>query len=322
MTTLQGLEGLRQLSPGSVLSIGNFDGIHRGHQRIIEVAEGLRRQSPSGRVAVVTFEPHPFTVLRPRQAPPRLTPPDLKRELLAGAGVDDLVVLPPVPEVLNLSAEAFWQMLRDEVRPAHMVEGGSFTFGRARGGDITRLRQWSAGTAVSLHVIDPVEVAMLDLQVVPVSSSLIRWLLARGRAREAAICLARSYVLEGTVVKGHQRGRTIGVPTANLACDAQLAPADGVYAGRCRVEGRDFPVALSIGRMPTFGENAPQIEAHLIGFDGDLYDRVLRVEVLDWLREQRKFPGIAQLKAQLARDIRAAEERSRLPAGKPIARAK
>jgi len=321
MTIFQGLQGLRQLSAGSVLSIGNFDGIHRGHQRILEVAASLRPRSGSGRVAVVTFEPHPFTVLRPEHAPPRLTPPELKRELLAAAGVDDLVVLPPVPEVLNCSAEAFWQILRDEVRPDHMVEGDSFTFGRARGGDITRLRQWSAGSGVSLHVIEPVLVALLDLRVVPVSSSLIRWLLAHGRARDAAICLARPYVLEGTVVKGHQRGRTIGVPTANLACDAQLIPADGVYAGRCRVEARDYPVALSIGRMPTFGENARQIEAHLIGFDGDLYGKVLRVEVLDWLREQRKLPGIESLKAQLARDIESAAQRFDLAAGEPIARA-
>jgi riboflavin kinase/FMN adenylyltransferase len=319
MTIFQGLEGLRQLSAGSVLSIGNFDGIHRGHQRILEVAASLRPRSSSGRVAVVTFEPHPFTVLRPEHAPPRLTPPELKRELLAGAGVDDLVVLPPVPEVLNCSAEAFWLILRDEVRPAHMVEGDSFTFGRARGGDIARLREWSAGTSVCLHVIAPVLVALLDLQIVPVSSSVVRWLLAHGRARDAAVCLARPYVLEGTVVKGHQRGRTIGVPTANLACDAQLIPADGVYAGRCRVEGRDYPAALSIGRMPTFGENARQTEAHLIGFDGDLYGRVLRVEVLDWLREQRKLPGIEALKAQLAKDIGSAAERFDLQAGEPIA---
>jgi len=321
MTNLQGLEGLRQLSAGSVLSIGNFDGIHRGHQRILEVAAGLRAESGSGRVAVVTFEPHPFTVLRPEQAPPRLTPPELKRELLARAGVDDLVVLPPVPEVLNCSAEAFWQILRDEVRPAHMVEGDSFTFGRARGGNIARLREWSAGSGVRLHVIEPVLVALLNLQVVPVSSSLVRWLIAHGRARDAAICLARPYVLEGTVVKGHQRGRTIGVPTANLDCDAQRIPVDGVYAGRCQVGGRAYPVALSIGRMPTFGENARQIEAHLIGFDGNLYGQSLRVEVLDWLREQRKLPGIEALKAQLAKDIRSSVERFDLPVGQPIARA-
>jgi riboflavin kinase/FMN adenylyltransferase len=304
-----------------VLSIGNFDGIHRGHQRILEVAAGLRPQSASGRMAVVTFEPHPFTVLRPEHAPPRLTPPDLKRDLLAAAGVDDLVTLPPVPEVLNCSAEDFWKILRDEVRPAHLVEGGDFTFGRGRGGNISRLREWSAGTGVRLHVIDPVLVAMLDLQVVPVSSSLLRWLLAHGRARDAAICLARPYALEGTVVKGHQRGRTIGVPTANLACGPQLIPADGVYAGRSRVNGRNYPTALSIGRMPTFGENARQVEAHLIGYDGDLYGTVLRVEVLDWLREQRKLPGIEALKAQLAKDIGAAVERFDMPAGEPIAQA-
>jgi riboflavin kinase/FMN adenylyltransferase len=260
-------------------------------------------------------------VLRPEQAPPRLTPPDLKRELLAAAGVDDLVVLPPVPEVLGLSAEAFWHLLRDEARPAHLVEGESFNFGKGRGGTIERLREWAAGTGVNLHVVEPVQVPLLDLQVVAVSSSLARWLLAWGRVRDAAICLGRPYVLEGAVVKGHQRGRTIGMPTANLDCAAQLVPADGVYAARCEVEGRTYPVALSIGTLPTFGDNARQVEAHLIGFQGDLYGHTLRVEVLDWVREQWKFKGIDALKQQMARDLRYATERSTLRADEPLATA-
>src|SRR6185312_9898013 len=171
MNLLQGLDGLRQLTAGSVLTIGNFDGIHRGHQRILEMAVSLRPQSASGRAALVTFEPHPFTVLRPQFTPPRLTPPEIKRELLAEAGVDDLVEVPPVPQVLNVSAEQFWQILRDEVRPDHLIEGETFTFGRGRGGNISRLREWSAGTCLALHVVEPVCIPMLDLHVTPVTSS-------------------------------------------------------------------------------------------------------------------------------------------------------
>jgi riboflavin kinase/FMN adenylyltransferase len=319
MNIYNGLEGLKQLPPGSVVSIGNFDGVHRGHRRILQTAVSLRGSSPSGRVAVVTFEPHPLTVLRPGHAPPRLTPPGVKRELLEAAGVDDYVILPPDPQVLDLTAERFWQILRDDVRAAHLVEGRTFNFGKGRGGNIDRLREWAAASPVRLHVVEPVEVPLLDLQVVPVSSSLVRWLIGQGRVRDAAICLGRPYLLEGEVVKGHQRGRTIGVPTANLHCGEQLVPADGVYAARCVAGGQTYPVALSVGRMPTFGENARQVEAHLLGFDGDLYGAALRVDVLDWLRAQLKFKGVEALKARMARDLEGVRERLGMDPAAPVA---
>lgn len=298
-----GLTGLGQISPGAVLSIGNFDGVHRGHQHILNIAAGHKASNPGAKLVVGTFEPHPMTVLRPGHAPPRLTPPALKREVLAAIGVDELVVLPPEPAVLNLSAEAFWAVLRDQVRPSHMVEGESFTFGKGRGGTIDRLREWSAGSGIELHVVKPFQLPLLNMQMVPVSSSIIRWMLGHGRVRDAAICLGRPYTLEGPIVRGHQRGREIGFPTANLDCSSQLVPADGVYAARCTIDGRTWPAALSIGTMPTFGENDRQVEAHLVGFTGDLYGQTLRIDILDWLREQWKFNGIEPLKEQLARDI-------------------
>ena len=320
MEIVEGLSGLRSAPPGGVVSVGNFDGVHRGHQRIIEVARGLR-DSSGGELIVATFEPHPLTVLRPEKAPPRLTPPLFKRELLRDLGVDRLVVIPPAREVLDLSAEQFWAILRDEVRPRHMVEGGSFTFGKGRGGTVERLREWSAGTGVSLRVIEPVEVALLDLTVAQASSSLIRWLLGNGRVRDAAICLGRPYTLEGVVVKGYQRGRTIGVPTANLDCGEQMTPSEGVYAGRCTIDGRTYPAAVSIGRMETFGEKLRrQIEAHLVGFDGDLYDRTIRVEMLDWGREQRKYDGIDALLEQIRRDVNWTVHRAELEPAIEIAR--
>jgi len=309
MNLLHGLEGLAQLSPGSILSIGNFDGIHRGHQRLLETGRQLRSQTSGARLACVTFEPHPFTVLRPTHAPPRLTPIDLKRQLLAEQGVDDLVELSPEPVVLGLTAEQFWAILRDQCRPNHLVEGSEFTFGKSRGGTIQHLTQWSNEAAIQLHIVPPVQGVLADLRLVDISSTLIRWLLLHGRTREAAMMLGRPYALRGKVITGHQRGRTIGVPTANLDCGTQLVPDDGVYAGQCIVDKNVYPCAISIGTLPTFADSKRQIEAHLIGYDGDLYGRILDVQVVHWLREQWKFDGVDELKRQMERDISQCVER-------------
>jgi riboflavin kinase / FMN adenylyltransferase len=305
MRTLHGLSALSDVSPGGVVSIGNFDGVHRGHRAIL--AE-VRRRAGSGDAVVVTFEPHPLTALRPESAPPRLTPALLKLEQFASAGVDTLIVLPPTPEVLQLSAEMFWAKIRDGLKPAAVVEGVDFSFGRGRDGSIERLRGWCDEAKIELAVIDPVTARLADRTIVPISSTLVRWLLLHGRAEDAATCLGRAYELRGTVVQGFQRGRTIGVPTANLDVGEQLVPGDGVYAGRCVVGERIYPAAISIGRLPTFDEAAFQIEAHLIGYTGDLYGRTLGVSVGRWLREQIKYPSIDALKAQLDRDLATASE--------------
>ena len=307
MRIVEGLSGLRSLPAGAVVSVGNFDGLHCGHARILEVCR--RRAGEAGTVALVTFEPHPLTVLRPELAPPRLTPPALKEALLQEAGADYLVILPPEPAVLNLTAERFWGIVRDEARPAAMVEGDEFTFGKDRGGTIDTLRKWTAEAGIAMETVPPVRVALSNLAVVRVSSSLIRWLLGHGRVRDAAICLGRPYTLGGTVVMGKQRGRGLGVPTANLKPGEQLIPSDGVYAGRCRVAGVDYPAATSIGTLPTFGDCPRTIEAHLVGFSGDLYGQGLHLELLDWIRDQRKFASVDALKAQLTRDIQWTVER-------------
>ena len=303
MQILHGLNGLlQQVPPHSVMSIGNFDGVHLGHQRIFQTARKIaaERKAP---LVFVTFEPHPMTVLRPDAAPPRLTPPDLKQSLLEAQGADILVILPPENQVLSLTAEDFWQILLNRIAVSDLVEGASFRFGRGAKGSVKMLAQWSAQTHVKLHIAESVNVPLLDLQITPVSSSVIRFLLAYGRVREAAICFGRPYVLAGPVQKGHQRGKSLGFPTANLHCPDQLIPADGVYAARCTVANKIYPVALSIGTMPTFGENARQIEAHLIGFDGNLYDQPLAVELLDWLREQQTYSTLDLLKSQIHKDI-------------------
>jgi riboflavin kinase/FMN adenylyltransferase len=167
-------------------------------------------------------------------------------------------------------------------------------------------------------VVDPVTVPLLDLSIVPVSSSLIRWLLSHGRVRDAAICLGRPYQLVGTVVRGYQRGRTIGTPTVNLDCADQHIPADGVYAGRCTLAGRTYPAAVSIGNSPTFENTKWQLEAHLIGFTGDLYGQTLHLDLIDWLREQRRYPNLDLLKEQIARDITTCWQSSSINPATPI----
>jgi riboflavin kinase/FMN adenylyltransferase len=302
MRILHGLDGLSQVPAHAVASIGNFDGVHLGHQRILQTARKLADESEAA-LAVITFEPHPSTVLRPDRAPPRLTPPELKDPLIEKLRADYLVVLSPETRVLNLTAEEFWLLLRDRVQLSHLVEGSSFHFGKGAKGNVRTLGEWAAGSPVQLHVVESVEVALLNLQLVAVHSSLIRFLIAFGRVRDAAICLGRPYVLSGMVDHGAGRGRKIGIPTANLKIEEQMVPGAGVYAGRCRVDGALFGAAVNIGTKPTFGDNAVSVEAHLIGFEGDLYGRRLELEMIDWLRDQYKFPDVESLKVQIERDI-------------------
>lgn len=302
MNVLEGIEGLRSLPDGAVITIGNYDGVHVGHRAIIARMMELARGAPT---ALVTFEPHPLTVLRPQLAPPRLASAERKREIVASLGVDHMVVLPPKPEVLGLTAEEFWQIVRDGTKPSHIVEGRAFNFGKNRGGTIQRLQEWAKETSIQVHLVPSATRTLCDRLVVDVSSSVIRWLLGYGRVRDAAICLGRDYELAGRVVQGFQRGRTIGIPTANLDCADHLVPADGVYAGACEVEGRTFPAAVSVGTTPTFDRRQHQVEVHLIGFDGDLYGRILHVRLTRWVRDQARFPGVDALKAQLQRDLAA-----------------
>jgi riboflavin kinase/FMN adenylyltransferase len=310
MKVMKGLDGLKQLPPGGVITIGNFDGVHLGHRKLLEVAATLKAKSNARATTVITFEPHPLTVLRPQAVPPRLTPPDLKHKFLAELGVDLLLELAPTRELLNLTAAEFWKLLRDDAKPSHIVEGTTFTFGKDRGGTISTLREWAAAASIELHIVEPVQTILTDMLLVSVSSSITRWLLLNGRVRDAAICSGHAYTLVGMVVKGAQRGRDLGAPTANLQVSEQLIPADGVYAGRCEANGRIYPAAISIGTNPTFGDNPRTIEPHLIGFTGDLYGRTLNLEITDWLRDQEIYPTTEMLVSQIQRDVAETVQRS------------
>lgn len=288
---------------GVVLSIGNFDGVHRGHQTII-AASRHRADRAAARMVAMTFEPHPATVLAPDRVPPVLTPLDEKLRLLEHAGAHAAVVVPSRPEFFRWTAEAFIQeVIVQRFRPAAVVEGASFRFGQHRQGDVDLLQSAGPQLGFEVEVVEPVRADLGGHPDTVISSSLVRHLLSSGNVDRAALCLGRPYTLIGTVTPGAARGRTLGFATANLDVGSQLVPAEGVYAGRTPLGDRVVPAAVSIGRTPTFDDHSLLIEAHLLDFQGDLYGQTLRLDLLEWLRPQHRFDTPEALQRQIADDI-------------------
>ena len=298
---------------GGAVSIGNFDGVHRGHARIVERLRA-RAAEVGGPAVVFTFDPHPVRLLRPEHAPPPLTWTDRKAALLAELGVDGIVAYPTDLELLRLSAEDFFaKIVREELRAQALVEGPNFFFGQGRQGNIERLGQLCSATGVKLEIVEPVSV---DAQIV--SSSRIRSAIAAGQIDEAGRCLTRPYRIRGMVTHGAARGAKLGFPTANLEAIDTLLPAPGVYAGAAYVAPgtageRRWPAAIHLGPIPTFGDHSVKVEVHLIGFEGSLYGQALEVDLLARLRDVRTFIGVDELKQQLRTDVQAAKAAAELP---------
>lgn len=305
MKVVRGLESLGEPLAQSVLTIGNFDGVHRAHQQLLAQA-GLFAANTGGPVVVLTFEPHPLSIVAPAKTPPRLSTTDQRLRWLEAGGADITVIAKSEPELLSLEAEEFVErIIRDRFHPTHIVEGPSFGFGRGRKGTPQLLRRYAASFGCEVHIVEPVTLQIDEGETLLVSSSLIRQLVAAGKVRRAALCLGRDYELAGRIVTGDGRGRSIGFPTANLEVEDQLVPADGVYAGRVLVEEVVYPAAISIGKTPTFGGDDRRIEAHLLDFSGDLYGRPAAFAFTRLLREQRTFEDADALKNQLEKDVAA-----------------
>ena len=301
MRVLHGLSSAKLA--GVVLTIGNFDGVHRGHQAIL--AAGRRRADAArNQLVAMTFDPHPLAVLTPGHVPPTLTPLDEKLHRLADAGADVVVVVASTPELLGMSAEAFIrEAIVERFRPAAMVEGASFGFGRQRQGDVYMLKAEGAGLGFEVQIVQPVRVALGGHQDAAISSSLVRQLLRSGSAEQAAVCMGRPYALIGTVVHGEGRGHQLGFPTANIQTTSQLIPAEGVYAGQIVVDRRRHDAAVSIGCNATFDGEMVLIEAYVLDFTGDLYGRSVRLELADWIRGQRDFGSADALRERNAADV-------------------
>jgi riboflavin kinase/FMN adenylyltransferase len=283
---------------GGVLTIGNFDGVHRGHAALLAKL-GDEARARSGPAVALTFDPHPLQLLRPEQFQPVLTTVPDRAELLQILGADYVLILRTTWELLRLSPEAFFHdVIQTRLRPQALVEGTNFGFGRNREGTVETLAALCAPAGVSLIIVPPV-----TTEGARVSSSRIRALLLKGDVRSAALLLGRAYRLRGIVGTGQRRGQKLGFPTANLEQIETLVPADGVYAVRVQHQQRTWPGAANVGPNPTFGEQARKVEVHLIGFEETLYGQTLAVDFLERLRETRPFAGIEQLVAQLRVDV-------------------
>ena len=302
MQLIRSLDNLPEALRHGAVAIGNFDGVHLGHAQIVRRLVS-RAQQAGGPAVIFTMDPHPARLLRPREAPPPLTWIDRKAELLAELGADAVIAYPTDEAFLNLDARRFFdRWIRRQLDARAVVEGRNFFFGRGRQGNVELLGELCRESGVVLEVVEPVEV---DGQIV--SSSGVRSLVAAGDVDRVRRMLTRPYRLRGTVIHGAGRGAGLGYPTANLAAVSTVLPAEGIYAGRSEVDGSVWPAAISIGPNPTFDEGRLKIEAHLIGYRGDLYDRAVEVDLLSRLREVERFASVEQLLGQMERDVAAAQ---------------
>lgn len=287
---------------GCAVALGNFDGVHLGHQALLAEARRLaeREASPA---AVLTFEPHPAKILSPEFAPILISTPARKSERLASFGMDAEVLLRFDRGFASTPPERFVERyLIEGLGARHVIVGYDFSFGRGRAGNPQVLSRLGAG-AFEVHTIEPFRQNGLV-----VSSSKIRELLLEGRVEPASRLLGYPFILDGSVVRGRGRGRGIGFPTANVSSETELVPANGVYAVLCAVEGVEGPVggAANVGRKPTFGEEERTVEVHLFGEHGDLYGRRIAVAFLRRLRAELRFASVEQLVDQIREDVRIA----------------
>ena len=300
------MERLR-LSPGRraawsapAVAVGNFDGVHRGHQALVTAALAESRRL-GGTAVVLTFDPHPARVLQPDRAPSALTTLDQKAEALAALGISHLAVLEFTREVAGRSAEEFARgVLGGTLGARAVVVGANFRFGRGRSGDAAVLSELGGEAGFDVRVVDPVL-----YEGEPVSSTRIRDAIEAGAVERAAAMLGRAYSVDGRVVQGDGRGRTLGFPTANVEPVNETLPGRGVYACWLRIaqDERAWPAAVNIGRRPTFDAQGSTVEAHLLDFTGDLYGREVRLSFVERLRAEQKFSGASALRAQIEADV-------------------
>jgi riboflavin kinase/FMN adenylyltransferase len=293
-----------RLNQPTVLTIGKFNGLHRGHRALLgQVVE--RAQAIGAVSAAMTFVPHPTLVLQPQHTRVYLTSEEERRQLIAASGIDHLIVLRYDDELRQLTAEQFMQTLCLHINLRELWVGPDFRLGYRAQGTVEVLQGLGRELGYVVHPI-----TKFEIEGAAVSASRIRELLQAGRVAEIPPLLGRPFALSGEVVKGDQRGRTIGFPTANVAVDGQhLLPNDGVYACRVKLaDSSEHNAVTNVGVRPTFGTLSRTVEAHLLDWSGDLYGQIIRVTFLHYIRGERKFSGIDELKAQIERDATRARE--------------
>lgn len=285
--------------PGTVVTVGTFDGVHRGHWQVLAALRAHADEAALPAV-LVTFHPHPLRVVRPDHAPRLLTTPVEKKEILAESGLDYVIFLPFTHALQAYSPERFVEeILTHRLRMRHLVIGYDHGFGRGRSGDVETLRAIGARVGFGVHVVDALRTAGSAI-----SSSRIRKYLLDGRVEEAAAGLGRPYSLRGPVVRGDARGRSLGFPTANIHVPDgdKLLPQEGVYAVSASLRGGVFRGVLHLGPRPMFHGSPPSVELHLLDFDADIYGEEIRVDFCSRLRDIHRFAAIPDLVEAIRQD--------------------
>ena len=281
----------------TVITIGVFDGVHRGHAHLLQhlsSAAGSAYQP-----AVITFSNHPVTVLQPRRQVSLITTLERKERLIREKGIEQIIPLEFTEELAQLSAREFVELLQEKLRMKGLVVGSDFALGRNREGNAARLGELGSELGFSVEIVEP-----LLLDGLLVKSRVIRQHLSDGDVAVSNYLLGRTFSLAGRVVTGDRRGRTLGFPTANVNVNKAMAhPADGIYATWALIEGERRPSATSIGVRPTFGLTERLVEVYILDFDGDLYGQELEVEFVDKLRDQETFPSLEALVDQINQDV-------------------
>lgn len=287
------------------LTIGTFDGVHRGHQEIVgKLATGAH--AVGSQAVVLTFYPHPAIVLGKRQDPFYLTTPEERASLLGDHGADIIITFPFTPQTSTTSAYDFVSSLKSHIGMNHLIVGPDFALGHDRGGDISALTQLGKEFNFSLATIPPVEIDGKD-----VSSSRVRTALADGDLNQVNLLLGRPFFVNGQVVPGDGRGQSIGIPTANLSLWMERAlPKSGVYVSRALVNGHTFGAVTNVGIRPTFTSQSklPQIETHLLNFTDEIYGQEIQVDFISRLRDEERFPNAKALVEQIKQDISQAKQ--------------
>jgi riboflavin kinase/FMN adenylyltransferase len=302
---VRGWEGLAPKDKGASVALGNFDGVHLGHQRVIGLAAeaGRAKGAPFG---AISFEPHPRRYFQPLAEPFRLMTPDQQARALGDLGADVLYILPFDARMADMSDDAFARdVLGAGLGVVHVAAGFDITFGKDRTGDPASLRRYGETYGFSVSIAEPLGDAEAD----KFSSSAIRRALVEGRPERAAEILGRPFAIEGEVRRGSQLGRKLGFPTANVSLADYVIPKLGVYATRTRLpDGRMVNGVASLGRNPTTGEVEPRLEVWLFDFDGDLYGQVIETQLIAYIRREEKFDSLEALTAQVMDDAEKAKE--------------
>jgi riboflavin kinase/FMN adenylyltransferase len=308
MNIIVDLKALKKPIRNPVLTIGNFDGVHKGHLALFEKVKE-RARAIAGQSAVMTFEPHPIKFLKSENGPPLITPIEQKLRLIWKAGIDVIFCIPFTRQFSSISAQSFVRnILVDKIGVKEVIVGYDYTFGHKREGNITLLRELGAKLGFKVHLVEPI---LINQTLV--SSTSIRELVRNGNLSEAKELLGRDYQIAGTVIKGQDRGgKLLGYPTANLKLIDELIPKKGVYAARVILDDKTYDGVTNIGYNPTFGDNALSIETHLLDFSGNLVGRIIRLNFLQRLRDEKRFNDIHELSNQIAQDIHQARKIFRL----------